>query len=248
MYLSKKTREEESAMNLVLGANEKEVKNWNYVDRDNNLEFDNDIVVTDKRFIYQRKLKQTGMQNSISRYELPLENIKSVNSFYGFKQSFFWLILGIVGVLVSVISLEAMISAIKLHNAMAGFGVATQSNGPNIAGPIFFILLGIVLGAIGFYLHFNPDKSPLKVKKPVFSISIETKTVDGGRFVLGAGNTFALRNKPAFDLKTIILFIPPICIFGIPYYLMKKANKSCRLDIPEEYACEILDTIGSVIF
>lgn len=226
-------------MNLVLGTNKKEVKSWNYVDRDENLEFNNDIVVTDKRFIYQRKLKNTEQQNSISRYEVPLENIKSINSFYGVKQSYLWLIVGFVGLIMLIVGIINLISEIQWAEKM-------QTN-PYLVEAIMLMLAGAAVSAIGFLLHLNPEKSPIKVKKPVFSIVIETKTV-GKTFAFGAGNAFALRNKTPFNLKTAILFIPPICIFGIPYYFIKKANLSCKLDIPEEYACEIIDTIGSVMF
>ena len=226
-------------MNLVLGTNEKEVKNWNYVDRDDNLEFDNNIVVTDKRFIYQRKLKNANKQNSISRYEVPLENVKSINSFYGFKQNLLWLIVGFVGILVFILGFINLVSELEW--------ASNQRTEPYVTEAIIFMLFGIAVDVIGFFLHLNPDKSPIKVKKPVFSIVIETKGVEGKSFSIGGGNAFALRNK--LPIKTILLFIPPICIFGIPYYyLIKKANKSCKLDIPEEYACEILDSIGSVIF
>ncbi len=226
-------------MNLVLGTNEKEVRSWNYIDRDDNLEFNNDVVVTDKRFIYQRKLNSADKQNSISRYEVPLQNVKAMNAFYGSKQSCLWLVVAFIGIIMFAVGLINLFSEI--------LWAETMQTELYVFEPIILILLGIVVSAVGLYFQFNPEKSPIKVKKPVFSIVIETNNI-GKKFALGAGNDFSLKSKSSFNLKTILLFIPPICVVGIPYYFVKKANNSCKLEIPEEYALEIIDTIGSAMF
>lgn len=211
-------------MNIILSNEENLVKNWQFKDIDQNLEFVSNIAVTNKRFIYQKELERTSTQKCVSRYDIPLENIKSVESFYGEKRNLFWLVCAVVGIFLSLLSILPFITE-------------------EVEMGIFCIIVGAALAVAGIFFHINPDKSPLKLKKPNFSVTLETKGANGQSFCLGGGHGFTLRGKGTVN-PTLWLF-PPVAIYK---YIINKNKNGIGLELPEEVAFEIIETLGSVIF
>lgn len=216
-------------MNIVLSDSEQKVKDWQFKDTDNNLEFTSNIVVTNKRFIYQKELTNSSTQKSVSRYDIPLENIKSAESFYGVKRNLMWLICGIIGIFL------ALFSILPFANEEIGMG-------------IFLVILGLALAVCGFYFHINPDKSPIKVKNPNFTLVLETKNCNGSAFYMGAGKGLTLHGKRAVNPAIFVLLLFAGFVPAIVYYIIKKRGTKSGLELPESVAFEIVETIGAVIF
>ncbi len=204
-------------MNLILSEKENKLKEWSFVDRTNGLEFTNNVVITDKRFIYQKELVNSQRQRSVNRFDVGVDNVKAVNGFYGSKQNKLWLIIGIVGILALLLGvLMILTEEIEMGIAMC--------------------VIGLIATIVGFFLHSHPDKSPINVKKPNFRISIETKTPDGSTYGLGAGHNVVLNGKRRGVLSKVL------------YYLVKKKSSADGLEMPEDVAIEVIETLGSLIF
>ena len=216
-------------MNIVLSGSEQKAKEWQFKDTDNNLEFTNNIVVTNKRFIYQKELTSSSSQKSVSRYDIPLENIKSAESFYGVRRGLLWLICGIVGIFL------ALFSILPLATEEVGMG-------------IFLMVFGLAFAGCGFFFHINPDKSPVKIKNPNFTLVLETKNSNGASFFLGAGKGLALRGKSAVNPAIFVLLLLMGIWPAFVYYFAKKKGSKSGLELPENVAIEIVETIGSLIF
>lgn len=216
-------------MNIILSETEQQVKDWQFKDTDNNLEFVSNIVITNKRFIYQKELAGSSTQKSVSRYDIPLENIKSAESFYGEKKSLLWLICGIVGIFLTLFSIVFFVTE------EIGLGVSS-------------LIIGLALAVGGIYFHINPDKSPIKLKSPNFSIVLETKNSNGAPFCMGAGKGVTLRGKSAVNPGIFALLFVAGVFPAIAYYVIKKKSANAGLELPEDIAIEIIETLGAVIF
>ena len=216
-------------MNLNLSNNEQQLKEWKFVELENGLAFENNVVITNKRVIYQKEIVNSNIQRAVSRFDVGVDNIKAVSSTYGALQNKLWLTLGIVGIFM------ALLGVFMLLTEEVGMG-------------IFMLLIGCVLAVGGIYLHMNPEKSPIKVKQPNFMLNFETKTPDGSIYRLGAGKSFSLKGKRPYNMFLLILLTMCGIIPGIAYYILRTQNNKGGLEMPEEIAIEIIEIIGSLIF
>lgn len=216
-------------MDLILSENEEVQKEWGFIDRESNLEFQSSVVVTNKRFIYHKELANSKLQSYVDRFDVGLKNIKAVASSYGTRQNKFWLILGIVGIVFFLMSI----------------GLFTASQ---VETGVVLCIVGIAMAIGGFYFNFNPDKSPIKIKNPNVSVRIETNTPEGSIYGLGAGKSIVLKGKKAYS--PVVLVLLTLCgIFpGVIYYFAKKKNSSDGLEMPQAVAVELIETLGSLIF
>ena len=216
-------------MDIILSQNEKQLKQWAFTDKNNGLVFDNNIVITDKRFIYQKELSSAITQKSVNRCDVPVQNIKAINSFYGATQNLLWLILGIVGIGLFLFGVLMMIKE-------------------EIGAGIFMLIVGLILGIVGFIFHFFPEKSPIKTIKPSFIIELETKTPMGSQYCVEAGGRGVLKGKKKYNPLILIALLMFGVVPGIIYYIIKNKNNADGIEIPEKEVIEIIETLGALIF
>lgn len=191
-------------MNIILSQDEKTLGKWSFTDTTNGLNYNNDIVITDKRFVYQKEHKGSNTQRSVSRFDVGVDNIKGINTFFGVNPpSNLWLILCICGIVFFT------------------FGIISLVSGES-AGALMLVI-GLLLTLIGITIKFLDARRPIKDRKPSFTIQLETKTPVGSVYKLGFDSQITLRKK------------------------FKKKNKD-GINIPEEVAVEVIETLGSLIF
>ncbi len=216
-------------MNVVLSQEEKKLGNWSFTDTANGLEYNNDIVITDKRFIYQKEHKGGNMQRSISRFDVGVNNIKGINTFFGVNPpSSLWLVLVICGIV------------------FFAFGLITLISGEGAGG--FMLAVGLALGVIGFIIRNRNKNGSVKARKPKFTIQLETKTPIGSVYGIGFDNQIALRKKSPYNVFVLVLLTLCCVVPGVVYYFVKKNKNKDGIDIPEAVAVEVVETLGSLIF
>lgn len=222
-------------MKIILSENEQTVKEWAFSEQKNGLKFNNDIVVTNKRFIHQQKLAAPESQKMVNRSEVAIENIKSVRTSYGAKRNFSWLTVGVVGIFLCLIALIQTISS------------ASSPMGKDEL-PLFLLLLliGAVISICGFLFHFKPEKCPIKNKKNSFNIVLESKTEIGSLYGFGDGNKISVKSKKPYNVFILILLLICGIIPGVAYYFIK-TRKNNAVGVPEDIAFEIIDVLGSLI-
>lgn len=216
-------------MNVILSKEEQEVKVWTFDEVENNYNYENNVIITDKRFIYQKQLKDNRLEKHLSRYEVALDEIKGVNAFYGSVQNKLWLLIGILGIFIALFSTLFFINE-------------------DIEAGIFCIIVGVLLAIFGIYFHIKPEKCPIKTKKLNFAISLETKTPKGSKYALGAGKEIVLKGKSNVNWGIFAVLMIAGVIPAFIYLFIKKSEQRVGLDLPEETAIEIIETLGSLIF
>lgn len=216
-------------MNVVLSQDERNLGKWSFTEKANGLDYNNDIVITDKRFIYQKEHKGSNTQRSVSRFDVGIDNIKGINTFFGVNPpSNLWLVLVICGIV------------------FFAFGLVTLISGEGAGG--FMLATGVVLFVIGFVVRYCNKKGSLKGRKPKFTIQLETKTPVGSIYGIGFDNQIALRKKSPYNIFVLVLLTLCGVVPGLAYYFVKKNKNKDGIDIPEAVAVEVIETLGSLIF
>ena len=105
-------------MNTVLKQNESEIKKWRFEEKVKGRKYENDIVITDKRFIYQRDLTHSAGEKSINRKEVPLDMVRGFSTFYGASRSPLGKIFMLLGIIAFVLGLVVKVTAITVVGAI----------------------------------------------------------------------------------------------------------------------------------
>lgn len=190
-------------MDIILSQNEKQLKQWAFTEKNNGVVFNNNIVITDKRFIYQKESLTTNIQKSVNRCDVPVQNIKAINSFYGATPNLLWLILVIIGISLLLLGLPLFVTG-------------------EIGVGIFMLIVGVIMVIVGIIFYYYPEKSPMKTKKGLFIIQIQTATP------MGSPNCIEIGGQGLFKGK--------------------QKNNVEKIEIPEKEAIEIIETLGALIF
>lgn len=144
-------------MNVVLSEEEKTLGNWSFTDTTNGVEYNNDIVVTDKRFIYQKEHKGKNLQRSISRFDVDIDDIKGLKTFYGVNAANS----SVPGVLMIICGIVFLT-----------LGLLALSSGEDVG--VFLLISSLVFNVIGFLILYYRKRGSVKARESKLTIQLET--------------------------------------------------------------------------
>ena len=215
---------EEIIMENIVPSKEKFTKTWNFVEKQNRHVTHHTFSICGKRFTHQAEIKEAS-QAMKQRTDFNLDNVKTVNSYYGLSRN------------IALVVILAVIAAFALIFALVGIGTGGEEAAPV---SIVFIIIAALLGVVAFLVY--------KKIKPAFILEIETVIPKGqivsNRFAYGSATINFGKKKlnPIFYLFLIVCF--PI---GIIYLLTHNKSNKYIFEMDEATGMEIVDTIGEYL-
>ena len=118
----------------------------------------------------------------------------------------------------------------------------------NLTNTLQLVEVGLLNVTLDFriirFVHRNEIRHiSLRLKKPNFSVVLETKNANGQAFCMGGGRGFRFKGKRT--VNPLLWLLPPVALFQ---YVIKKNKAGVGLELPEETAVEIIEALGSAIF
>ena len=207
---------------------EKFSKTWNYVEKQNRHVTHHTISICGKRFSHQAEVREAS-QAMKQRTDFNLDNVKSVNSYYGLSRN------------MAAVIICALIAVIAIVAAIGVFAGSAASGEEEMAPVAFvFVIIAALFGVLAFFIY--------KKIKPAFILEIETVIPMGqivsNRFAYGSATVDFGKKKhsPIFYLFLIVCF--PV---GIIYLLTKNKSNKYIFEMDEATGMEIVDTIGAYL-
>lgn len=196
-------------------------KEWNYTETTNKTVTYHTIALKGKKFSHVAEIKETSLTMR-QRTDFNLDNVRSVNSYYGLTRNMASVI---ICAIIAVIAFIAAISMLTNENIVMG------------------IIVLAIAGIFGFVAYLN-----YKNVKPTFTLEIETVVPMGqiatNSFAYGNANASIKGGKFNIGKALIKLIFLPFTIIGA---IFKSHVNKYKFEMDPEVGLDIVDTIGDYL-
>ena len=211
---------------IASDSGEKLCKSWSYTEKNKKTVTYHTLSIKGKRFSHLAEIKDPA-NTMRQRTDFNLDNVRSVNSYYGVSRN------------MGAVIIAAVIAALLLIASIIIF--AAGEGGGNIFA-IVLLAIALICGVVAFFAYKNI--------KPTFILEIET-VVPMGQITT---NSFSYGNadvnfggKKKISILKIVLSIIFLPITIIAFLFKSKNNNKYKFEMDVETGNDIVDTIGAYL-